>query len=160
MKILGIDPGSLVTGYGVIEANGREVKLLEAGSIKPRAKDPLQERIHKIYQHLDDIITSYQPSVLVLEKLYTHHGHITTAAILGHARGVICLLAAERKLQFEESSVKRIRKALTGNGAATKKQVQSMVANVFGINPEKLTTDASDALALALGYAQLNQKNL
>lgn len=160
MRILGVDPGSRITGYGIIDSNGSDIKILEAGDIKPKATETLSNRICKIYNHLSDIVTTYKPDVLVLEKLYTHHQRITTASVLGHVRGVICLLSVQKKIVFEESSVKRIRKALTGNGAATKRQTQSMVASLLEIDENLLTPDASDALALALGYLTLNRKKL
>ncbi|MDP8263892.1 MAG: crossover junction endodeoxyribonuclease RuvC [Candidatus Aceula lacicola] len=160
MRILGIDPGSRITGYGIIDSNGSKINLLEAGDIKPKATETLSNRICKIYEHLSDITVTYKPDVLVLEKLYTHHQRITTASILGHVRGAICLLSAQKKIVLKESSVKRIRKALTGNGSATKRQTQSMVASLLGIDEKRLTPDASDALALALGYITLNRNKL
>ena len=98
-----------------------------------------------------------KPDVLVLEKLYSHHNHPTTASIMGHLRGVICLLCAQRDIKLSEQSVKRIRKALVGNGNATKIQTQRVVAHVLHVDERKLTLDASDALALALGYQHLNR---
>ncbi|HOD12528.1 MAG TPA: crossover junction endodeoxyribonuclease RuvC [Candidatus Omnitrophota bacterium] len=156
MKVLGVDPGSRITGYGIVESQGHCVKLIEAGIIKPRSADPLEERIQKIYRNLADIIATYQPEVLVLEKLYTHFQYRTTASVLGHVRGAICLLAAEKNMILAENSVKRIRKALTGNGAATKDQTQAMVAHILRIDQQRLTKDASDALALAIGHLSLS----
>ena len=160
MRILGVDPGLQVTGYGLVDIDGTKIKLLEAGTIKPKAKDLLENRVYKIYKNLDDLIVEYRPSVLVLEKLYTHYQYPTTACILGHARGVICLLCAQRHLKLAEHSVKRIRKAITGGGAASKLQTQGMVAHILKIDKNKLTPDASDALALALGYAQIISNRL
>jgi crossover junction endodeoxyribonuclease RuvC len=156
MRILGVDPGSHVTGYGLVESVNGRIKLIEAGIIKVKDKEDLHLRIQKVYLNLEDVANSYKPDVLVLEKLYTHGQYVTTAAILGHVRGVICLLCAQKNIPLEESSVKRIRKAVTGNGAATKEQTQRMVAHLLNIDPGKLATDASDALALALGYLSLN----
>ncbi|MFA6378462.1 MAG: crossover junction endodeoxyribonuclease RuvC [Candidatus Omnitrophota bacterium] len=156
MKVLGIDPGTFITGYGVVESKGTSIKLLEAGIVKLKKQDLLQYRIQKVYAHLGDIVTAYKPDVLILEKLYTHVQYPTTASVLGHVRGVICLLCAERNIVLAESSVKRIRKAVTGNGSATKEQTQAMVAHILNIDQEQLTMDASDALALALGYLSLN----
>ena len=92
------------------------MKLLETGTIEPREGAPLQDKIYKIHKNLDEIILEYTPEVMVLEKLYAHYKHPTTACVLGHARGVICLLSAHRHLKLVEQSVKRIRKALVGNG--------------------------------------------
>lgn len=156
MRVLGVDPGSRITGYGIVESQGSNVALIEAGIIKPRSADALEERIQKIYRNLNDVIGAYRPEVLVLEKLYTHFQYRTTASVLGHVRGAICLLAVEQGLVLAENSVKRIRKALTGNGAATKDQTQAMVAHILHIDPQCLTKDASDALALAIGHLSLS----
>jgi crossover junction endodeoxyribonuclease RuvC len=158
MKILGIDPGLHITGYGLIESVNGKIKLLEAGIITPKTKDRIQHRIQKVYRNLADVAASYKPDVLVLEKIYTHGQYVTTASILGHVRGVVCLLCAEKNIELVEHSVKRIRKAVTGNGAATKEQTQQMVAHILKIDPRQLTIDASDALALALGYLSLNSE--
>ena len=160
MRILGIDPGLKATGYGIIELKGHGVWLVETGTIQPKQKDLLQNRLSKIYRILAGIIDEHRPNVLVLEKLYAHYKHPTTAAILGHARGVICLLCAEKEIELVEHSGKRIRVALTGNGNATKAQTQRMVAHALNIDERKLTLDASDALALALGYVHLMSTQL
>ncbi len=155
MRILGIDPGLKTTGYGFIESNGSHIKLLETGIIQPKQKDLIQNRISKVYKMLDEMIVQYKPDVLVLEKLYAHYDHPTTASILGHVRGVICLLCAQRNLELIEQSVKRIRKSLVGNGNATKQQTKRVVAHLLHVDEQELTLDASDALALALGYHHL-----
>lgn len=155
MKILGVDPGLKRTGYGLISLDGARIILLEAGVIESKQKDPIQERINTIYKNLNEIIVQYQPDVMVLEKLYTHYQHPATACILGHVRGVICLLCAQQRLRLIEHSVKRIRKAIIGRGDSSKLQTQSMVAHLLGIDQNKLVVDASDALALALGYTRM-----
>lgn len=160
MRILGVDPGLKATGYGVIDTKEKsrsatqrdQIKLLETGSIEPSQKDLLQNKLSKIYKNLDDIILQYSPEVMVLEKIYAHYRHPATAFILGHARGVICFLCAHRHLKLAEYSVKRIRKALVGNGNASKQQTRETVAHILNIDAGKLTLDASDALALALGF--------
>jgi crossover junction endodeoxyribonuclease RuvC len=158
MRILGIDPGLRATGYGCIEHDRSTVRLLETGTLMPRENDLMQNRIHKIYSLLGEIIDQHKPDILVLEKLYAHYKHPTTASILGHVRGVICLLCAQKNLALAEHSVKRIRKALTGNGNASKIQTQRVVAHAFGIDERKLTLDASDALAMALGYVHIHSR--
>jgi len=160
MKILGIDPGFKATGYGFIEAEQRSVTLIETGTIEPKQKDLIQNRIQKVYTILSELIDEHSPQVLVLEKLYAHYKHPATASKLGHVRGVICLLCAQKNIILEEYSVKRIRKSLTGNGNATKVQTQKVVADLLGIDESKLTLDASDALALALGYVRMQSHQL
>lgn len=158
--VLGVDPGLRMTGYGVIEItqeSSRRLKLLEAGTISPKRQDLLERRIQKVYQNLCDIVQQYSPHVMVLEKLYAHYKHPTTACLLGHVRGVICLVCAHHGVALEEHSVKRIRKSLVGNGNATKQQTQRAVEQILSIPEGKLTLDASDALALALGYGYMNR---
>ena len=163
MKILGVDPGLKATGYGMIEYDGRSfstVKVLEAGTIEPKERDSLENRIQKVHKHLDEILVQYKPDVMVLEMLYTHYKHPVTACKLGHVRGVICLLSAQRGVKLEEHSVKRIRIALVGNGNASKLQTQGVVAHILKLDERKLTPDASDALALALGYVHIHRRGL
>ncbi|MEW5894372.1 MAG: crossover junction endodeoxyribonuclease RuvC [Candidatus Omnitrophota bacterium] len=160
MIVLGVDPGLRSTGYGVIEIvfePNYQVKLLETGTINPKQKDSLENRINKVYQHLSDIVKQYTPQIMVLEKLYAHYRHPLTACLLGHVRGVICLVCAHHGIGLEEHSVKRIRKSLTGNGNATKEQTQMTVERILKIPEGKLSLDASDALALALGYGYMNR---
>lgn len=160
VRILGVDPGLSATGYGVIEVFYKPdycAKLLEVGTINPKRQDLLENRIQKVYQNLTEIIKQYTPQVMVLEKLYAHYKHPTTASLLGHVRGVICLTCAEQGLELVEYSVKRVRKSVVGNGSATKQQTQRAVEHVFNIAQGKLTLDASDALALALGYGHMNR---
>ncbi|MCA9407683.1 MAG: crossover junction endodeoxyribonuclease RuvC [Candidatus Omnitrophica bacterium] len=158
MIILGIDPGLKATGYGFIRYENGRTLLLEAGTIEPKQKDLIQNRILKVYTILNKLIEQYHPDILVLEKLYAHYKHPTTASILGHIRGVICLITAQKKIQLAEQSVKRIRKAVTGNGNASKMQTQRVVVDILKINAQKLALDASDALALALGYIYMNRR--
>lgn len=154
MKVMGIDPGLKATGYGVIACGveGR-VTALEAGSIEPKVKLVLTEKLLKLHQHLTEIIGRQRPDIIVLEKLYSHSAHPMTAAVMGHARGVICLACAQQGVPLFEESPKRVRKAVVGNGNASKEQTRRVVANFLKIDPEKLSLDASDALALALAYA-------
>lgn len=158
MRILGVDPGLITTGFGVIELSLEgKAKVIDAGTIKPKTKDVFESRIAKVHQCLTGIIKEQKPEVIVLEKLYAHYKHPTTACILGHVRGVICLAAYEQKVELVEHSVKRIRKALMGNGNVTKQQVQDFIKNLLKIPSTTLALDTSDALALALGYAHMKR---
>ena len=160
MRILGIDPGLITTGYGVVDVKNDTVKILEAGTIEPNVKDLFEQRLFKLHHHVTSILQTQQPDVVVLEKLYAHYKHPATAAILGHARGVICLCVAQQKISLVEQPVKRIRKALTGNGNATKIQTQEFVKRVLNIKTASFKLDASDALALALGQAHMMRYKL
>jgi len=160
MRILGIDPGLITTGYGVVDIKAGNVKILEAGTIEPNIKDPFEQRLFKIHLHITTILQAHHPDVVVIEKLYAHYKHPATAALLGHARGVICLSVAQQNIKLVEQSVKRIRKALTGNGNATKIQAQEFVKRVLNIKSPSFKLDASDALALALGQAHMMRYKL
>ncbi len=157
MRILGIDPGLIRTGYGLLDQEGPKTRLVEAGVIEPKVKDLIQNRLNRVFENLNALLEEYQPQVMVLEKLYAHYKHPTTACLLGHVRGVICLLCAKRKIELVEYSVKRIRKSITGNGNAQKLQTRSVVAHLLNIDEQKLTLDASDALALALGHINMTK---
>jgi crossover junction endodeoxyribonuclease RuvC len=155
MRVVGVDPGTHVTGYGIVDISGGRPSVLEAGEIAPRKTCPLPQRILTIYSRMADLLEQYNPQVMVLEKLYAHGQRPTTSGIMGHARGVICLVCAQRNLELVEYSVKRVRKSVTGNGNATKLQTRRMVAHLLNIKEERLTLDASDALALAVGHARM-----
>ena len=160
MRILGIDPGLVVTGYGVVDIKDSNVKILEAGTIEPNTKDLFEVRLLKVHLHITTILQAHHPDVVVLEKLYAHSKHPATAPVLGHVRGVICLAVAQQKIELVEQSVKRIRKALIGNGNATKVQMQEFVKRLLNIKSVGFKLDASDALALALGQAHMMRYKL
>ena len=160
MRILGIDPGLNITGYGLISCQQNNIKLIETGIIQSKAKDLLQQRLQKIYKGVEAVMDQYQPDVLVLEKLYSQYRHPATVSVLGHVRGVICLLCAQKNVPLVEHSPKRIRKSVTGTGNASKEQTKRMIAHLLRINAETLTFDASDALALAVGYSQIQNHHL
>ena len=131
MRILGIDPGLCTTGYGIIEDSS--FKVIEAGVIKTEANTPIQLRLKKIYDALADIIDEYKPGVLVLEKIYSHYKHPTTAILMGHARAAICLACGEFNVKLVNYPSTRIKKAITGNGQASKQQVQRMVQSLLNL---------------------------
>ena len=160
MRILGIDPGLIATGYGVVDIKAGGVKILEAGTIEPDIKARFEERLLKIHLHITTILKTHHPDVVVLEKLYAHYKHPATASVLGHVRGVICLSVAQEKIELVEQSVKRIRKALLGNGNATKIQCQEFVKRLLNIKSPSFKLDASDALSLALGQAHMMRYKL
>ena len=156
MKILGVDPGLLRTGYGVIEASGPEhMKLVEAGVINTSAGDGISSRVNNIYENLTDVIKEHKPEVLVLEKLYSHYKHPTTSILMAHARGVICLACGQNNIELVNYASTRIKKAITGNGRAGKHQVQNMVKALLGLNTAPEPVDISDAIAMAISYVYI-----
>jgi len=152
MVILGIDPALTITGYGVIDVRGNNLSLIEAGIISTRASDSTPKRLNKIYQAIIKLIEDTQPSCLVLEKIYAHYRHPTTSYILGQARGVICLACATKNILLVEYGATRMKKAIVGNGLASKAQVQRMVASILKLKDVPKYTDVTDALALAIAH--------
>jgi crossover junction endodeoxyribonuclease RuvC len=155
MRILGIDPALTITGYGLINYQKDCLSLLEAGIIKTAAKDTLPQRLARIHRGMRQLIQQTKPQVAVLEKIYAHYRHPTTAYLLGHARGVICQACAVNRIPVFEYSATRIKKAIVGRGLASKHQVQMMVASILGIRVLPKQTDVSDALALAIAHGYM-----
>jgi len=155
MKILGIDPALAITGYGVIDFTKNKLIILEAGIIKTTIRQGLPERLDCIYQGITNLISDTKPEIMVLEKLFAHYHHPTTAFILGQARGVICLTSAEANIPLVEYSATRVKKAIVGNGLASKSQVQRMVASLCCLKELPKYTDVTDALALAIAHSNI-----
>lgn len=160
MIILGIDPALAITGYGVIEVGPRGLVLIEAGIIATSSKETLPKRLDKIYRAIIKLINDTKPEVLVLEKLYAHYRHPTTAYLLGEARGVICLACATKNITLIEYAATRIKKAIVGKGHASKYQVQRMVANALSLRELPKYTDVTDALALAIAHSNIARVKL
>ncbi|PIU41974.1 MAG: crossover junction endodeoxyribonuclease RuvC [Candidatus Omnitrophica bacterium CG07_land_8_20_14_0_80_42_15] len=158
MSILGVDPGLQVTGYGLVENKGRSFKLIEAGVLKTSHKDKIEIRLEKIRRALAEIVKEHKPKVLILEKLYSHYKHPVTAILMGHARGVICLTAGECNIPVVSYPPKRVRKAIAGNGNASKYQIQRIVQDLLKLNTPIKYTDVSDALALAIAHVYMEKK--
>ncbi len=156
MKILGIDPGLIRTGYGLIDSDGPgAMRLVEAGIIKTKSSDDIQTRLAEIFSNLSDIIRCEKPDVMVLEKIYSHYKHPTTAILMGHARGAICLTCGLYGVKLVNYPATRIKKAITGNGHASKRQVQGTVKTLLGLNRLPEPADVSDALAMAISFVYM-----
>jgi len=160
MMIMGIDPGLNATGYGIIVATPRRVEFVAAGAIRPPASQPLAKRLLYLAEALTHVIKTHQPEVAVLEALYTHHQHLTTAAVMGHARGVACLVSAQHNLHLVDYLPTRVKKALTGNGYASKEQVARVVGVWLGVVDPSWSSDATDAIALAITHAHQSRSPL
>ena len=155
MLILGVDPGLAITGYGVIEAGAERPRLVEAGVIRTDGKAPLEIRLATISSGIHEVIAACDPDVMVVEKVHSKYKHPGTAILMGHARGVICLAAAERGLMLESYTASQVKKSTTGNGNAGKEQVQRMVQQLLRLPEVPRPNDVADALALALCQADI-----
>ena len=158
MVILGVDPGLAVTGYGAIEGGAGEPRLVEGGVIRTDAKAPLEVRLATISSGVREVIAACDPEVMVVEKVHSKYKHPRTAILMGHARGVICLAAAENGLTLESYTASQVKKATTGNGNASKEQVQRMVQQLLRLPEVPRPNDVADALALALCEADLARR--
>src|SRR5688572_16302289 len=126
-RILGVDPGLNITGYGVLDFSARGPKLCEAGVVRGRSRKSLTDRLLEIHTGLAEVIATLQPTAMALEQLYSHYARPRTSILMGHARGVICLAAAQAGIPVMHYSATQIKKVLTGNGRAPKAQVQTAI---------------------------------
>jgi crossover junction endodeoxyribonuclease RuvC len=159
-RVIGIDPGLNVTGYGVVEFRPNEVRLLEAGVIRlPRSSgNNLPFRLESLFSELREVIEEFRPQAMCVEEVYSHMGYPRTAILMGHARGVICLAARLARLPVVNLSAKRIKQSVTGNGNASKMQVQRAVQQTFSLGRAPHPPDVADALAAALCYVNSLQR--
>jgi crossover junction endodeoxyribonuclease RuvC len=148
--ILGIDPGLDTTGYGLIEVDGGRLTVREAGVIRTTPDESLGSRIEQIYDGIGELIAAFGPVVMAVEQLHSTYEHPQTAILMGHARGVICLAAAQEALPIASYRPTQVKKLLTGSGRATKEQMQRAIQTQFNLREPPSPADVADALAVAL----------
>ena len=158
IRILGIDPGLNITGYGVLEWCDRKPRLCEAGVVRGGSSRSLTARLNQIHEGVAEVIASLQPSVMALEELYSHYDRPRTAILMGHARGVICLAAAQAGIPVTSYASTQVKKILTGAGRAPKEQMQRAIQYELGLAQLPEPPDVADALALALCHCYLKYK--
>ena len=152
MIVLGIDPGTQVTGYGVVSgANPNEMSLLECGVIRTQARDPLPSRLREIHDGIAELLQRHRPDVLSIEDVF-YARNVRTTVTLGHARGVILLAGEQHGVRVHELAPAEIKKAVVGSGAATKEQVQFMLTRLLRLKAVPKPSDAADGVAAALAY--------
>ena len=156
MRIIGIDPGTGILGFGVIDVVGGRSKLVTAGVIKPPAHPPLDQRLEEIFHGLNQIIAETQPNVMSIEKLFFAQ-NITTAISVSHARGVAMLCGRLAHLPIAEYTPLQIKQTLTGYGRAEKKQIQEMVRLHLNLQTVPKPDDAADALAAAITHQLMSR---
>ncbi len=157
--ILGVDPGLRITGYGVLEATPGKPKLREAGVLRTdeTKESSLACRIQILYKGIEEVLEQYRPTALAVEQLYAHYAHPRTAILMGHARGVLLLAGAMRGVDVVHYAATRIKKVITGNGRASKEQIQLTIQRELGLAKLPEPADVADALAVALCHYYLNQ---
>ncbi len=174
MRILGIDPGLNTTGYGVLdfahvgnslrdsnsrlgETRPRVPRLIEAGVVRGKADAKLAERVKEIHDGVADVISTLKPEMLAIEELYSHYERPTTAILMGHARGVILLAAAEAGIPVTSYRATQIKKTITGNGHAAKWQMQEAIRRELNLPTLPEPPNVADALAIALCHCYLSR---
>ena len=153
MKVIGIDPGLINTGYGILSFENKKIEVLDFGIISPDKDASLSSRLNTIYTDISTIILTYKPDCLSIEEVF-YSKNVKTTLKLGQAHGSVLIAAAQSELKVYEYSARKIKLSLTGNGSSHKEQVKFMVGNTLKIDMNDYKHDASDALAAALCHEQ------
>jgi crossover junction endodeoxyribonuclease RuvC len=160
MRILGIDPGLRICGYACLETGSGREKVIEAGVIRTETDLAIEERLNRIAGDIETLLKNLRPQLVAVEKLYSHYAHPRTAILMGHARGVILQKVAEASIEVRSFSATRIKKSITGNGRASKQQVQRTIQTVMSLAQLPEPSDVADALAAALCCANSREPAL
>ena len=150
MKVLGVDPGLRTSGYAVIASQGGQVRVLDAGTIRADEDLSLAQRLVQIFTDADALLSEHEPDVMAVEELYSHYKHPRTAILMGHARSMFLLAAAQRGIEVRDFSATRIKKSVTGNGRASKEQIQRAVQTQLQLAQIPEPADVADAIAIAM----------
>jgi len=156
VRVIGIDPGSAICGYGVIDVEGNRLKTVAYGAITTTPQDTDARRLEILFNDLSDILEEYRPDKFGVEQLFFNR-NVTTAITVGQARGVILLAASQQDLPIYEYTPLQVKQAVTGYGRATKEQVISMTMKLLGIRERIKPDDTADALAIAICTAYSSQ---
>jgi crossover junction endodeoxyribonuclease RuvC len=156
MRVLGIDPGLQTAGYACVQINlpNPNPALVEAGALTFNPKHPLEDRLLELHESLTELITELKPTRLAVEQVFAHYKHPRTAVIMGHGRGVVLLAAKAADLVIEHLPSTEVKKAITGNGHATKSQIQLAVQSQCNLAEVPEPPDVADAIAIALTSAR------
>lgn len=149
MRILGIDPGLQVCGYACLDTSREQNRLIEAGVMRTPAGLPIEARLNQIAEDTESLLRTFKPDVVAVEELYSHYAHPKTAIMMGHARGVILQKCAQEAVEVRSFSATRIKKSLTGNGRASKEQVQRTIQTLLSLPMLPEPNDVADAMAAA-----------
>lgn len=150
---MGIDPGLGVTGYGVVDAVGVRLALVEGGAIRTNPRGAMPSRLHSLHREVLEAIDEHHPDLIVVEELYAAYSHPRTAILMAQARGVILLAAEQRVIPVVGYAATEVKRALTGSGHASKAQMQRTVAQRLRLRKLPEPADVADALALAMCHA-------
>jgi len=160
MRILGIDPGLQVCGYACLETDGEREIIVEAGVFKTTEGLPLAARLNQIADDIETLLDRFSPDIVAVEELYSHYAHPRTAILMGHARGVILQKCARAHVEVKSFAATRIKKSITGNGRASKEQMQRTMQTFLGMSELPKPPDVADAMAVALCCANSMQRTI
>jgi crossover junction endodeoxyribonuclease RuvC len=152
VRVIGIDPGTIRTGWGIIEADGTRLRYVGAGTIHAPERNPLEARLRILFEGLVEVFAAHAPSAVAVEEVYVGK-HVSAALALGHARGIALLAASQRDIVVHSYAASVVKRAVVGRGAAEKSQVAALVGALLGLR-ELPGIDATDALAIAITHAQ------
>lgn len=159
MKILGIDPGTAIIGYGLIDVQGQRYSALDYGCITTPAHTPMEQRLKLLYKGINQLLEQSHPDAVAVEELFFNR-NITTAISVGQARGVILLAIAEHNIEFAEYTPLEVKQAIVGYGRAEKRQIQYMVTSFLKLKSIPKPDDAADALAIAICHAHYKNTDI
>ncbi len=154
MRVLSIDPGLVITGFSIIDSNKNKICLRAYGTIKPKSKDSLANRLNHLYEEITKILNQFVPNILAIEDAF-YSNNVKSAMKLGQARGSIILAASQFNIPVEEFAPRKVKMSVCGNGAASKEQVSYMVTKILNLKTPPKPLDISDAMAVGICY--LNQ---
>jgi len=155
MRILGVDPGLVTTGYGVVDFLGADPCLVEAGVVRSDPSQPLEQRLLALYDGISEVIREFSPTAMALEEVYSRYEYPHTAILMGHARGVLCLAAAQHGIPIHSYSASHVKSAITGSGTASKQQVQRTIQARLDLSRIPRPNDVADALAVAICHGSV-----
>ena len=158
MIVLGIDPGTAIMGYGVVEYLNSKHKSLAYGALRTGKDDKTEERLKQLFQGINRLLDEYKPDAMAVEELFFNR-NTTTAMTVGQARGIALLAAGLRQITVGEYTPLQVKQAVTGYGRAEKHQVQYMITKILGLSEAPKPDDAADALAVAICYCQFGGKS-
>ncbi len=155
-RVIGVDPGLSITGFGILDYKGGQIRTVAFGTIKPPAKESLPNRLEYLNSHMTELLEKFEPHALAIEDTFFSQ-NVKSALLLGQARGVLILAAASKGIPSIDYAPRKVKQSVVGNGAADKKQVQYMVQQILKMKEPPKPLDVSDALAIGLCHINQNK---
>ena len=155
-RVIGVDPGLTITGFGILDYKGGQIRTVAFGTIKPPVKESLPNRLEYLNSHMTELLEKFEPNAFAIEDTFFSQ-NVKSALLLGQARGVLLLAAASKGIPSMDYAPRKVKQSVVGNGAADKKQVQYMVQQILKMDEPPKPLDVSDALAIGLCHINQNK---